>query len=223
MKAAQACVSVQSYNFQLNCHARHHTPITTDLMPLHLTAAASSRVTKQRPAKKPVFSTAPRRKPAAQNSSGGSGARKAAGGRKEGDAAAYLGHANIVQSLPDYVGIRTLPGMIRHAQEAMFMPVPERGSGMNSSRVAEVRAYQASLPPVATVAHLHAAGLSATDVDRELAEWVRDRKIRKIAIPGASSECVVLVEDWVRRVRAEDALPEEVRGKSFIVSCTSRC
>lgn len=90
---------------------------------------------------------------------------------------------------------------------------------MNSTRIAEVLNFRASLPPIVTVAHVHALGPSPTQVEREIADLVRRGVVRKIQIPGrglgsaALDEALVLAEDWVQLVDAHPILERAIKDK----------
>ncbi|KAK4949622.1 hypothetical protein LTR66_014016 [Elasticomyces elasticus] len=98
--------------------------------------------------------------------------------------------------------------LMRYIQGRMFCDVPERASGMNSTRTAEVLNYRRRLPLVVTTAHLHALSVSATNTEREVVKLIQAGRIRRINVLGrgrggaALGEGLVLVEDWIRLVRA---------------------
>jgi hypothetical protein len=101
----------------------------------------------------------------------------------------------------------------------MFSDIPERASGMNGARIAEVLNYRISLPPIVTLAHIHALSNSPTTTEREIAELSRRGIIRKIAIPNrgtgaaAVGEGLVLVAEWEQRVQIHPSLHEDVKAK----------
>jgi hypothetical protein len=90
---------------------------------------------------------------------------------------------------------------------------------MGSERTSEVLRFRRDLPPIVTLAHLYAISKSSTQTERELARLVAEGKVRKITVPGrgrggaAVGEGVVVVEDWVERVRGEEGLDESVKEK----------
>lgn len=99
----------------------------------------------------------------------------------------------------------------------MFDPVPERG-GMNSTRIAEVLNFRKSLPPMVTLAHVHALIRSPTEVEREVAELTKAGALRKIVIPGRGtsgssvSDSLVLMNDLESLLRDASGLEERVQG-----------
>ena len=96
---------------------------------------------------------------------------------------------------------------------------PRSGAGMNSVRIAEVLNFRRSLPPAASVAHIHALSTSPTRTEREMARLVNSGVARKVLIPGrgtgaeAVGECIVLVEEWQKLVQLESSLADETKRK----------
>lgn len=109
--------------------------------------------------------------------------------------------------------------LVQYIQGRAFDDIPERAAGMGSERISEVLRFRKGLPPIVTLAHLHAVSKSSTDTERELARLIAQGKVRKITVPGrgrggaAVGDGVVLVEDWIRRVREEEGLDESVKEK----------
>jgi len=90
---------------------------------------------------------------------------------------------------------------------------------MGSERIGEVLRFRMALPPVASLAHLHALSRSSTATERELARLVAEGKVRKVTIPGrgkggaAVGDGVVVTEDWKARVRETSDLDDELKEK----------
>ncbi|KAJ9645181.1 hypothetical protein H2199_003186 [Coniosporium tulheliwenetii] len=183
-------------------------------MPLQITAAHSSRVTKSasRSSSSP-FSSNPRRKPSQTPR------------RKSDDGAGQfqerLEDAGLITTLAGPDTPRSVLPLITYIRDRMFSEVPERSSGMNSTRTAEVLNYRLNLPPVVTVAHVHSFTNSPTSTDREIADLIRSGKLRKLVIPGrtagrdrdAVGECLVLFSDWERLVRSHPDLSDSLKEK----------
>jgi hypothetical protein len=118
--------------------------------------------------------------------------------------------------------------LIRHIQSRAFDDVPDRGAGMGSERTSEVLRFRKALPPIVTLAHLHAISRSSTDTERELARLVAEGKVRKITVPGrgrggaAVGDGVVLVEDWIKCIREEEALDEALKEKYIALLAAHR-
>lgn len=125
-------------------------------------------------------------------------------------------------------GTQDVISLIRHIQSRAFDDVPDRGAGMGSERTSEVLRFRKALPPIVTLAHLHAISRSSTDTERELARLVAEGKVRKITVPGrgrggaAVGDGVVLVEDWIKCIREEEALDEELKEKYIALLSTHR-
>ncbi|KXS93626.1 hypothetical protein AC578_783 [Pseudocercospora eumusae] len=153
------------------------------------------------------FSTAQRTKP---------GSRKSSAAEKERE---RLDDQGIVRHLPLADVPEDVCDLIRHIQDHAFQEIPERGAGMNSKQIGECLQFRQRLPPVVSLAHLHALSPSSTETDRELARLAAEGKARRISIPGRGKggssvgEAVVLVEDWKNMVRREESIEEETKQK----------
>jgi hypothetical protein len=110
-------------------------------------------------------------------------------------------------------------GLIRHIQKHAFEDVPDRAAGMSSTRIAEILQFRRALPPVVSIAHLHALSSSTTRTERELALLSARGVIRKIVIPGrgkggaAVGEGVAIVEEWKQRLRQEASIDDVTKEK----------
>lgn len=118
--------------------------------------------------------------------------------------------------------------LMKHIQSHAFDDVPERAAGMGSERISEVLRFRRALPPIVTLAHLHALSRSSTDTERELARLIAAGKVRKITVPGrgrggaAVGDGIVLAEDWAQRVRDENALDAETKEIYIALLSTHR-
>ncbi|KAF2765160.1 hypothetical protein EJ03DRAFT_331206 [Teratosphaeria nubilosa] len=107
--------------------------------------------------------------------------------------------------------------LIRHIQARAWQEVPDRAAGMGSERISEVLRFRALLPPIVSIAHLHALSRSSTKTERELAKCISQGIVRRLIIPGrgkggsAVGEGVVLVSDWKERLMIEPGLREELK------------
>lgn len=116
--------------------------------------------------------------------------------------------------------------LMQFIQSRAFNDIPERAAGMGSERISEVLRFRKNLPPIVTLAHLHAVSRSSTATERELARLVAEGKVRKITVPGrgrggaAVGDGVVLVEDWINRVKEEESLDEALKGKYIALLST---
>ena len=114
-----------------------------------------------------------------------------------------LDDVGLVHALGNDLSLRDVAQNMKYAWSHMFDDVPEKG-GMNSVRISEVLNFRASLPPIITVAHVHALIGTPTTTEREIVELTRAGVIRKVVIPGRGigaasvSEGLVLAENWER-------------------------
>ncbi|KAM3414729.1 hypothetical protein BST61_g9885 [Cercospora zeina] len=120
-----------------------------------------------------------------------------------------LDDVGIIPRLPT-VSRQDVASLIRHVLTHVFEDIPDRAAGMNSQQIADTLQSRARMPPIVSIAHLHALSSSTTATERELAHLVAEGKVRKVTIPGrgkggtAVGEGVVWAEDWVERITRED-------------------
>ena len=130
-----------------------------------------------------------------------------------------LNHTGIVTSIPPPKIKQDVISLMRHIQENMFREIPERSAGMNSVRIAEVLNFRRNLPPIVSLAHLHALSESTTVIEREIAQLIQAGTVRKMAVFGrgrggsAIGEGLVLVEEWEKLVRADVGLDDTLKQK----------
>jgi hypothetical protein len=107
---------------------------------------------------------------------------------------------------------------IQYIRDGMFEELPTR-AGMNSTRIAEVLNLRRSLPPLASVAHVHTLLEAPTLVEREIVDQIQTGRIRRLIIPGRGNDaaglgdCLVLAEDWDKLVQESPALEPPVKGE----------
>lgn len=107
---------------------------------------------------------------------------------------------------------------IEYIRDGMFEEIPAR-AGMNSTRIAEVLNLRRSLPPLASVAHVHTLLEAPTQVEREIVEQIQTGRIRRLIIPGRGNDaaglgdCLVLAEDWDKLVQESPVLEQPVKGE----------
>ncbi|MCJ1366544.1 hypothetical protein MMC16_005673 [Acarospora aff. strigata] len=185
-------------------------------MPLNFSAAYSSRITKAKPSLRrsasSPFAGFARRKPVQRSKS------KPEAIEEEDDLFGdRLDDAGLVASLADDLSLRDVAQAIQYVHSHMFDELPERG-GMNSTRIAEVLNFRKSLPPIVTVAHVHAMIGQPTAVEKEIAELTKAGIIRKFVVPGRSvggasiGDGLILAELWERMIMEASELPEDLRS-----------
>ena len=196
-------------------------------MTLKMTAAHSSRITKPS-TKNPLlrrtssssspFSSLPRRKPSSLAQSKRIDKSPAPPANDDvDDFSERLEDHGLITALATDLRLRDVAQQIHYIQTHTFDAIPER-SGFNSTRIAETLNYQKNLPPIITVAHVHALSRNPTATEREIAELVQGGVVRKISIPGrgfgsaAFGECLVLSERWIEMVRECKSLDDGLKG-----------
>lgn len=196
-------------------------------MPLHFTAAQSSRIRKSsstQPSKRQSpFARHSRAKPFRSPS--------AARSNDHGKTALDSGndsHSGYYQDslLPDigpsqYISETTVVNSviqaIQYIRNTMFSDLPDR-AGMNSTRIAEVLNFRRALPPIVSVAHVHMLLNAPTKVEREIVELVDSARVRRLFIPGRGldsaglGDCLVLVQDWEETVRGSSSIYDDLKG-----------
>ncbi|OGE52563.1 hypothetical protein PENARI_c010G08961 [Penicillium arizonense] len=107
---------------------------------------------------------------------------------------------------------------IQYIRDGIFEELPQR-AGMNSTRIAEVLNLRRSLPPLASVAHVHTLLDAPTQVEREIVELVQTGQVRRLIIPGRGNDaaglgdCLVLAEDWEKLVQGSALLDAPTKEK----------
>ncbi|KAL8703618.1 MAG: hypothetical protein Q9201_003217 [Fulgogasparrea decipioides] len=171
-------------------------------MPLHLSAAHSSRVAKRSPkppslrrsASSP-FTSFNQRKPIQRSKS-----KPESSDYDEDLFDERLDDLGIVTTLATRDTPRDVAQIIQYANAHMFEPVPERG-GFNSVKIAEILNFRASLPKTVALVHVHALSKSPTATEREISNLTRMNILRKITIPGRGTggstigEGLILLKD----------------------------
>ncbi|KAG9690969.1 hypothetical protein KCU95_g12989, partial [Aureobasidium melanogenum] len=130
-----------------------------------------------------------------------------------------LDNTGIVTTLPPPKVPQDVVSLIRYIQQHTWTDIPERAAGMNSTRIAEVLNFQKNMPPIVSIAHLHAVSTSTTATERQLATLIHSGTVKKINIPGrgkggfAIGEGVILVEDWINTIQQHSALSQQLKQK----------
>lgn len=185
-------------------------------MPFNFSAAPSSRIVKKRQSKTPLLKLS--------SSSLTNGPSKSAHEVDDDEDDIFLDRLDeiaLVHSLRTDLSLRDVPQTMQHIRVHMFDPVPESG-GMNSTRIAEVLNFRKSLPPMVTLAHIHALVGSPTAVEREIAELTIAGLIRKTVVPGRGkgassiSEGIILSKDLKILVKEIDGLDNKIKGKGIL-------
>lgn len=76
---------------------------------------------------------------------------------------------------------------IDHGVTSLFCPIPER-AGMNSVRIAEVLNFQKKLPPLVSLAHVHALISASSKTERDVNTLIDAGAIRRIKVVGRGND-----------------------------------
>ena len=184
-------------------------------MSFKFTAAHSSRIKKsnkapslKRSSSSSPFSSLPRRKPLQRSATKPEDEDEDLFGDR-------LDDAGLVKALATDLTLRDVAQAITYIRSKMWSPLPAERAGMNSTRIAEVLNFRASLPPIVVVSHVQALLNSPTTVERETAELIRAGAVRKVVVGGrgAVGEALILARDLDAMVVSSGALDEELRTK----------
>ena len=192
-------------------------------MPLRLTSAPFAGVKKRKPAaprpRASPFASHARRKASSTSSSA---VKAAAEVELEDDPLPDLGGSRYIS---ETAPVDNVVQAIQYIRAKMFDELPAR-AGMNSTRIAEVLNLRRSLPPLASVAHIHMLLDAPTQVEREIVESVQTGQVRRLIIPGRGNDaaglgdCLVLAEEWEELVRGSSSLDSAIKGELSQVCST---
>jgi hypothetical protein len=188
-------------------------------MSFQITPARSSRVTKSR---RPTASSTLGLRRSTSSLSSSPRSRRSSQSSKlsvhdENDGP--LDDTGVIASLVSDLNFRDIPQYMQYIRDSMFSPIPDKGAGMNSTRIAEVLNYRKNLPGIVTVAHIDALGHSSTKTEREIAELAQAGIVRRVTIPhqGAGAAAVgdgsALVSEWQQQVRSHPDMSPELQCK----------
>lgn len=124
-----------------------------------------------------------------------------------------LDDLGLVKALATDQNLRDTAQAIQYIRAHMFSPVPDQGSGMRSTRIAEVLNYRTQLPPIVTVSHIQTLLSSPSAVEREVAELARSGFVRKIVVArrGDIGETLILAADLERMIGDSSHLSETTK------------
>lgn len=189
-------------------------------MPLHFTAAQSSRIRKssgtQLSGRQSPFSRHSRAKPFRSPLG-----RTALDSDNDIHSGYYkdsiLPDIGPSQYISETTELNSVIQAIQYIRNTMFSDLPQR-AGMNSTRIAEVLNFRRALPPIVSVAHVHMLLNAPTKVEREIVELVDSARVRKLFIPGRGfdsaglGDCLILVQDWEDTVRSSSSVKDDLKG-----------
>ena len=193
-------------------------------MPFNFSAAHSSRITKRARDGNPLlkrsssshFNSMLRRKPIQRSKS----APKDIDDDDDNDDEFFenrLQQKRLITCLTTDLSLRDVPQSLRYIRAQMFDNIPE-GGGFNSVRIAEILNIRKSLPPLVTMAHLHALIGFPTATEREIAELTKAGVIRRVVVPGRGtgassiSDGLILQTDLENLLKEFYGLEQDVKG-----------
>ncbi|EEQ34519.1 hypothetical protein McanMca71_002503 [Microsporum canis] len=205
-------------------------------MSLNLTAAHSSRIKKPSSAsrQKTAFGsfrrtkapppTVPRRGTQVESSvhqADESSGKKYTNSTGDGDVLFHeplsdLGPSRVVA---ESAAVDNVTKAIQHIRNTMFSDIPERRSGMNSARIAQIMAFRKSLPPIVSVAHVHVLLDEPTKVEREIVQLIDSAVVRRLLVTGRGDgtyglgDCLVSLDDWEELVRNSPSLDDALKDR----------
>ncbi len=92
-----------------------------------------------------------------------------------------------ILSVVDVASATDVLTAIQHCNKTMFCSIPER-AGMNSVRIAAVLNFQRCLPPVVTLAHVHALISASSKTERQISSLMTNGSLRKIKVTGRGND-----------------------------------
>lgn len=199
-------------------------------MPLYLTASHSSRINKpvQRSANSASrhssspFSKAPRTKSSFQRTKSltdaldedvDAGDADGGGGGSHGERLVPSGK---ILSTVSVDSAKDVLSAVQYACTSMFAPLPDR-AGMNSVRIAEVLNFQRNMPPIVSLAHVHALIAASSKTERQIAALQSVGKLRKIKVTGRGNDIsgtgeVLITMDDLRALLERSDVASDVRA-----------
>ena len=157
-------------------------------MPLNLSAAHLSRITKRSQRKIPLLIRS--KSSPLHDSKQCKSLQRTFSKPEASDKTSYSDSEEtcVVKYLAADLSLRDVAQTVQYIRSHMFDAIPENG-GFNSTRIAEILNIRRGLPPTVTVAHVHALLSSPTVTEREIAELSKIGIIRRVSIPERSTGC----------------------------------
>ena len=184
-------------------------------MPLYFTASSYSALKRSNssPAKPSTSASSLFNNHARTKSSSTAGKRKRSkkgddedGSDEDEDASPRLSNTGKTLPLAANSTLKTVPEAIDHALCTTFGPIPDRAAGMNSTKIAELLNFRKRLPPVVSLAHIHALITASTRTEREIAQLITTGTLRKIPVAGRGNDISGLGEFIIRTSDLEDLI-----------------
>jgi Serine-threonine protein kinase 19 len=186
------------------CHTLQDVGQVVESMPLYYTAASSSKIRNSGVRKRNPVSAA-RRQRLGQRSGSGSKASALSDDDNSNAVDSDFGlerHEVLMIRLAPGLKDTSVVSILEHVPLHMFEDMPEKASGMNSVRIAEVLNYRLRMPKIVSASHVHALRDTPTATEREIASLIQSGQVCKVSIPGrgtgvsAVGSGLVLLSEW---------------------------
>ena len=188
-------------------------------MPRYLIQSHSSRVSKRRQPIRPshssssAFSGLARTKPFRRARS----LTDIAAEGNQNQRSEKLDATGKIASPSSRIPVTEVLSVLAHSNHGMFSDLPER-PGMNSTRIAEVLNFRKNLPPLMSLAHLHALLQTSTRAEREIAGLIAAGQVRKIRLSGRGNEISGFGELLITRTALEELLRKSALDNNVVHS-----
>ena len=179
-------------------------------MSLRITSAPVAGIKKnKRPASRPSpFARYARSKPSSQSS------RSVKSDEPDQEPLPDVGASHYIT---ETARVENVVQALQYVRQNMFEDIPVR-AGMNSTRIAELLNLRRSLPPLTSVAHVHALLDAPTKVEKEIVELVNDGGVHRLVVPGRGTDaaglgdCLVLADDLKTLLQDSKLLDVPLKG-----------
>ena len=112
---------------------------------------------------------------------------------------------------------------IQYIRSTMFDEIPDRATGMNSTRIAKTLNFRASLPPLVPTRYVHMLLNAPSKTERDIAKLIKDGIVCRVSVPRrlgggrvSDGEMLIMFGDWQDKISRAPNLPEETRSKRFV-------
>lgn len=203
-------------------------------MTLYLTGAHSSRVTKsgskpnlRRSTSSPLRRISKITSASRQNSLTKALDDTAATDDEDDDIQDVLRPTGKIVSTVSVASAKDVISAMNHATTSMFCALPER-AGMNSVRIAEVLNFQKNMPPLVSLAHVHALISASSRTEREIQSLSAQNRLRRVKVAGRGNdvsglgEMLILMSDYEKLLHTSGLPPETISLFSEILQQNPR-
>ena len=193
-------------------------------MSLKLTSAHSSRV--QKPKSKPplISSRSYDRRNRSSRSAASESNINPDEVEDEGGATERLTDTGVVVAFMPSRSLDDVVTTIQYIRSTMFDEIPDRATGMNSTRIAKTLNFRASLPPLVPTRYVHMLLDAPSKTERDISKLIKDGIVCRISIPRrlgcgrvSDGEMLIMLGDWQDRISRVPNLSKETRSRRFVL------